>query len=90
MNQNGNDIESRLWVVAKELEGAGGGRRKIGPADYQARGVLYLPDAARFSALIQIPEGGNLGKERANTFRHVQHPALLPSSILFQKDHLTP
>ncbi len=29
--------------------GKGGGRRTIGQADYQARGVLYLPEAARFS-----------------------------------------
>jgi type I restriction enzyme M protein len=30
----------------------GSGRRTIGKADYQARGVLYLPESARFSTLL--------------------------------------
>ncbi len=37
-------------------------RRSIGKADYQARGVLYLPDEARFGSLLELPEGTNLGK----------------------------
>jgi type I restriction enzyme M protein len=54
--------DHKFQAAAKELAGAGGGgRRKIGPADYQARGVLYLPEAARFSALIALPEGANIG-----------------------------
>ena len=96
MNQNGNNIESRLWeaadelranseltsneysvpvlglvflryadhkflAAAMELEGAGSGRRTIGAADYQAAGALYLPEASRFSSLIRLPEGGNIG-----------------------------
>ena len=44
--------DHKFQAAAKELTGQGGGRRKIGPADYQARGVLYLPETARFSALI--------------------------------------
>ena len=53
--------DHKFQAAAKVLAGEGGGRRKIGPADYQARGVLYLPETARFSALIQLPEGGNIG-----------------------------
>jgi type I restriction enzyme M protein len=41
---------------------AAGSRRKIGKADYQARGVLYLPEQARFETLLALPEGTNLGK----------------------------
>ena len=52
--------DHKLLAVTKELEGAGSGRRTIGPADYQAEGVLYLPEASRFSSLIQLPEGGNI------------------------------
>jgi type I restriction enzyme M protein len=37
-------------------------RREIGPTDYQARGVLYLPDKARYSALLELPEGAEIGK----------------------------
>ena len=43
------------WGAAKELEGACSGRRKVGPAEYQADGVLYHPEASRFSGLIQLP-----------------------------------
>ena len=41
----------------------GGGRRKIGPADYQARGVLYLTPKARYSYLLNLPEDKDIGKE---------------------------
>jgi hypothetical protein len=40
----------------------GSGRRTIGKADYQAKGVLYLPEAARFSTLLNLPEGADIGK----------------------------
>jgi len=39
-----------------------GSRRTIGKADYQARGVMYLPLQARFSYLLRLPEGENTGK----------------------------
>ena len=32
------------------------------PMDYQAEGVLYLPEEARFSHLLTLTEGDNLGK----------------------------
>ena len=35
---------------------------KIGRTDYQARGVLYLPEQARFKQLLQLKESDNLGK----------------------------
>ncbi|MBF8282096.1 MAG: Site-specific DNA-methyltransferase (adenine-specific), partial [Anaerolineales bacterium] len=37
-------------------------RRTVGKTDYQARGVLFLPPAARFSTLLNLPEGANIGK----------------------------
>src|SRR5438105_1577759 len=40
----------------------GSGRRTMGKADYQARGVLYLPESARFSKLLDLPEGADIGK----------------------------
>ena len=58
--------------AAKELEGAGSGRRQIGPADYQARGVLYLPEQARFSTLIQLPEGTNIGAAVNDAMRAIE------------------
>jgi type I restriction enzyme M protein len=38
------------------------GRRKIGKADYQAQGVLFLPEKARFGYLLNLPEGTDIGK----------------------------
>lgn len=39
-----------------------GRKPPITAADYQARGVLYLPEESRFSVLISLPEGANMGK----------------------------
>jgi type I restriction enzyme M protein len=64
--------DHKFQAAAKELEGQGGGRRKIGPADYQARGVLYLPEKARFSALIQLPEGANIGAAINDAMRAIE------------------
>lgn len=64
--------DHKFQAAAKQLAGAGGGRRKIGPADYQARGVLYLPEAARFSALIQLPEGDNIGAAINDAMRAIE------------------
>jgi type I restriction enzyme M protein len=54
--------DNRFSAVEKELAGKASGRRVIGKVDYQSRGVLYLPEKARFSALLQLKEGDNLGK----------------------------
>ncbi len=37
-------------------------RRKVSKTDYQAAGVMYLPDEARFSSLLNLPEGADIGK----------------------------
>jgi len=38
------------------------GRRTIGKLDYQAKGVMYLSENARYSHLINLPEGSDIGK----------------------------
>lgn len=45
----------------QELKGKGSDRRPIGKLHYQAQGVLYLPESARFSNLIRLPEGTDIG-----------------------------
>lgn len=42
------------------------GRLKATPADYQARGAIYLPEVARYSYLLGLPETANLA-EALNT-----------------------
>ncbi|TWT74055.1 type I restriction-modification system subunit M [Allorhodopirellula solitaria] len=54
--------DHRFSVAEEELKGKGSGRRKIGKEDYQAKGVMYLPAEARFSHLLSLPEGENIGK----------------------------
>jgi type I restriction enzyme M protein len=54
--------DHKFTEAEKTLEKAATGRRKIGKADYQAKGVLYLPEPARFSTLLKLPEGENIGK----------------------------
>jgi type I restriction enzyme M protein len=54
--------DSRFAAAAVELAGQSTGRRQIGKADYQARGVMYLPEKARFGYLLSLPEGANLGQ----------------------------
>ena len=44
------------------LEGKGSGRREIGKPDYQARGVMYVPETARFGYLRTLPEGSDIGQ----------------------------
>lgn len=45
-----------------KLSNNGSGRRKIGKTDYQAQGVLYIPEKARFANLLLLPEGADIGK----------------------------
>lgn len=42
------------------------------PTDYQAEGVLYLPEEARFSSLLALTEGANLGRAIANAMSLVE------------------
>ncbi|MEA3342977.1 MAG: class I SAM-dependent DNA methyltransferase, partial [archaeon] len=47
----------------KELENQNvSSRRQIGKIDYQAEGVMYLPDKARYSYLLNLPEDSDIGK----------------------------
>lgn len=54
--------DHKFAQAEKELAGKATGRRTIGKADYQARGVMFLPQEARFSNLLKLPEGENIGK----------------------------
>ena len=54
--------DSRFTSLEGELKDKSTGRREIGKTDYQARGVLYLPEQARFNQLLLLKESDNLGK----------------------------
>jgi type I restriction enzyme M protein len=54
--------DHKFATAEKQFAGKSTGRRAMGKADCQAKGVLYLPENARFSCLINRPEGSDIGK----------------------------
>ncbi len=55
--------DNAFTKVAAELKGKSSGRRTICKTDFQAKGVVYIPDEARFTNLLQLPESADLGKK---------------------------
>lgn len=48
-------------------------RRSVAGRDrYQAQGVLYLPEPARFSSLLRLPEGANIGQAINDAMRAIE------------------
>lgn len=70
--------DSRFTQAETELAGTSSGRREIGKANFQAKGVLYLPEQSRFANLLRLKEGDNLGKaiNEAMAGIEVRNPAL--------------
>ncbi|MEN2383771.1 MAG: type I restriction-modification system subunit M N-terminal domain-containing protein [Gloeotrichia echinulata CP02] len=56
----------------EELKNTGSRRRGITKTDYQAKGVMYLPDAARFSTLLNLPGGADIGKAINDAMRAIE------------------
>ena len=53
-------MEAKFDAVHAQLAPAFTGRLRPTPADYQARGAIFLPEDARFSGLMALPESANL------------------------------
>jgi type I restriction enzyme M protein len=70
--------DARFTQMEIVLAGKGTGRREIGKANYQAKGVLYLPEQSRFANLLHLKEGDNLGKAINDAMAAVEeeNPAL--------------
>lgn len=56
-------MEARFEAVHAELAPQYKGRLKPAPADYQAKGAVFLPENARFSRLLSLPGTADLGAE---------------------------
>ena len=54
--------DHKFGEAEKTLSQQGTGRRKIGKADYQQQGILFIPQTARFATLLNLPEGTDIGK----------------------------
>ena len=55
-------MEAKFDKVHAELAPLYTGRLRPQPADYQAKGAIYLPADARFSGLLKLPETANLAE----------------------------
>src|SRR5260370_6743546 len=64
--------DHKFAAAKAKLASHGSGRRTIGKADYQAQGVLYLRESARFSNLLQLPEGADIGKAINDAMRAIE------------------
>jgi len=63
----------RFSIVDKELATVKvSGRRTIGKLDYQAKGALYLPENARYSALMKLSEGADIGEHINKAMRTIE------------------
>lgn len=59
-------MEAKFDAVHQEIAPTFTGRLTPTPVDYQARGAIYLPEVARYSYLLGLPETANLA-EALNT-----------------------
>lgn len=50
-------VEANAALLAKGFD-----PEDLDPTDYQAEGVVYLPESARFARLLRLTEGDNVGK----------------------------
>lgn len=55
-------MEAKFDLVHAELSSTFTGRLKPTPPDYHAKGAVFLPDQARFSYLLGLPETENLAE----------------------------
>jgi type I restriction enzyme M protein len=53
----------RFKPMHQKLERRSSGRRIIGPDDYKAQGVMYLPEEAHYDYLLQLPENEDIGQK---------------------------
>lgn len=64
--------EHMFLKVDALLRGQATGRRGISKVDYQRRNVIYLPEPARFSTLLKLPEGANIGKAVVDAMKSIE------------------
>ncbi len=57
----------------KKIGGASVSReRPVSSADYHARGVLFVPEKAKFSYLIELPEGTDMGRAANDAMKEIE------------------
>lgn len=64
--------ETKFETAHARIEAKASARRRIGPSDYHAQRIVYLTEAARFSYLLNLPEGADLGQAVNEAMRLVE------------------
>src|SRR3990170_1547740 len=67
--------DHKYTIAKNEIEkkhGDNKSRKGVTKADYQAKGVLFLPENARFSYLLNLSEGENIGKAINDAMRAIE------------------
>jgi len=64
--------DQKFADAEEKLAGKSTGRRTIGKTDYHAQGTLYIPESARFSKLLNLPEGADIGKAINEAMRAIE------------------
>jgi len=78
----------RFAEVEAQLKPKVGSRRKIGPTDYHAAGVVYLPASARFEVLINLPEGADIGEAINEAMRAIEKENTDLADVLPKSYHI--
>lgn len=64
--------DTKFTAARDRIEAKASARRKVGPSDYQAERVIFVPEEARFSHLLGLPEGADLGKAVNDAMRVIE------------------
>ena len=64
--------DHRFTKAQKELERTQPTRHHASKLYYQAQGLIYLPEKARFSSLLNLPEGANIGSAINEAMRAIE------------------
>ena len=64
--------DDRFAAAHQEISARSGRRLSTGPQRYHARGVVYLPESARFRTLLELPEGEDLGRALNEAMRAIE------------------
>lgn len=72
-SKTGKEIADERKTKTKSYGGASVAReRPVSSADYHARGTLFVPEKARFSYLIELPEGTDMGKSVNDAMKEIE------------------
>lgn len=64
--------ETKFEAAQARIEAKASARRRIGPSEYQAQRIVYLTETARFSYLLSLPEGSDLGRAVNEAMRLIE------------------